>query len=119
MPMYDRISDLKRPRETVYSTVHEVHYTSDLNYVNIVFKSYRIVRDCSQVLHPTPGITLACHTITIVIRPVRFQYESYVVVKYGQNGLVRVYTVLHGLVRSFTAFMSVQGHQHGESYCNT
>lgn len=104
-----------RPYETVYTTVHEVHSTSELNRVKIVYKSYGIVRDCPQVLHPTPGLTPECHTITvrftrvhtqfhtIAIRPIRFKYESYMV-KYGQtrsstgiHGLTRPRTVLHGL----------------------
>ena len=31
-----------RPYETVYTTAHEVHSTSELNRVNIVYKSYGI-----------------------------------------------------------------------------
>ena len=30
------------PHETVYRTAHEVHFTSELNRVNIVYKSYGI-----------------------------------------------------------------------------
>ena len=106
--MRDRV----RPYETVYTTAHEVHSTSELNRVNIVYKSYGIVWNCSQVLHPTPGLTLECHTITvrftrvytrfytiairpirfhtIAIRPIRFQYELYMV-KYDQTRSLRLY----------------------------
>ena len=56
MSVYNRISDrtLERERpcetvrdrvstnETVYTTAHEVHSTSELNRVNIVYKSYGI-----------------------------------------------------------------------------
>ena len=52
MSVYDRISDRTRPwatvrdrvrpYETVYTTAHEVHSTSELNRVNIVYKSYGI-----------------------------------------------------------------------------
>ena len=31
-----------RPYETVYTTAHEVHSTSKLNCVNIVYRSYGI-----------------------------------------------------------------------------
>ena len=31
-----------RPYETVYTNAHEVHSTSELNRVNIVYKSYGI-----------------------------------------------------------------------------
>ena len=36
------IQDRVRPYETVYTTTHEVHSTSELNLVNIVHKSYGI-----------------------------------------------------------------------------
>ena len=62
MSVYNRISDRTRPWETVwdhtipyktmrnrvwpygavYTTAHEVHSTSELNRVNIVYKSYGI-----------------------------------------------------------------------------
>ena len=42
MPVYIRISDRTRPWETVYTTAHEVHSTSELNRINIVYKSYGI-----------------------------------------------------------------------------
>lgn len=85
---------------------------SELNRVNIVYKSYGIVWNRSQVLHPTPGLTLECHTITvrftrvytrfytiairpirfhtIAIRPIRFKYELYMV-KYDQTRSLRLY----------------------------
>ena len=106
------VQDRERPCETVYTTAHEVHSTSELNRVNIIYKSYRIVWNRSQVLHPTPGLTLECHTITvrftrvytwfytiaiwpirfhmIAIRPIRFKYELYVV-KYDQTRSLRLY----------------------------
>ena len=34
------VIDRLRPYETVYTTAHEVHSTSELNRVNIVYKSY-------------------------------------------------------------------------------
>ena len=53
--MYNRISDSTRsletvqdlrgrvrPYETLYTTAHEVHSTSELNRVNIIYKSYGI-----------------------------------------------------------------------------
>ena len=43
MSVYDRINDRTRPCETVHTTVHEVHFTSELHRVNIVYKSYGIV----------------------------------------------------------------------------
>ena len=36
------VQDLERPYETVFTTAHEVHSTSELNRVNIVYKSYGI-----------------------------------------------------------------------------
>ena len=48
MSVYNRISDRtrsERPCETyktVYTTAHEVHSTSELNRVNIVYKLYGI-----------------------------------------------------------------------------
>ena len=52
MSVYNRISDRtrpcetvqdsERPRETVYTTAHEVHSTSELNLVNTIYKSYGI-----------------------------------------------------------------------------
>ena len=38
MSVYNRISD----HETVYTTVHEVHSTSELNRINIAYKLYGI-----------------------------------------------------------------------------
>ena len=50
MSVYNRISDRTRPCETVqdrmrpyeavYTTAHKVHPTSEINRVNIVYKSY-------------------------------------------------------------------------------
>ena len=42
MSVYNRIIDHTRPYETVYTTAHEFHSTSELNRVNIVYKSYGI-----------------------------------------------------------------------------
>ena len=52
MSVYNRISDRTRPcetvqdrvrpYETVYTLAHEVHSTSELNRVNIIYKSYGI-----------------------------------------------------------------------------
>ena len=39
---WETVQDRERPCETVYTTVHEVHSTSELNRVNIVYKSYGI-----------------------------------------------------------------------------
>ena len=39
---YETEQDCVRPYETVYTTAHEVHSTSELNRVNIVYKSYGI-----------------------------------------------------------------------------
>ena len=36
----ETVQDRERPCETVYTTAHEVHSTSELNRVNIVYKSY-------------------------------------------------------------------------------
>ena len=38
----ETVQDRERPYETVYTTAHEVHSTSELNRVNIVYKSYGI-----------------------------------------------------------------------------
>ena len=38
-----------RPYETVYTTTNEVHSTSELNRVNIVYKSYEIELDLKSV----------------------------------------------------------------------
>ena len=38
-----------RPYETVYTTANEVHSTSELNRVNIVYKSYEIELDQKSV----------------------------------------------------------------------
>ena len=40
-----------RPYETVYTTAHEVHSTSELNHVIIVYKSYGI-KENDQTLLP-------------------------------------------------------------------
>ena len=42
MRPYETVQNRVRPYETVYTTAHEIHSTSDLNRVNIVYKSYRI-----------------------------------------------------------------------------
>ena len=42
MRHYKTVRDRVRPYETVYTTAHEVHSTSELNRVNIVYKSYGI-----------------------------------------------------------------------------
>ena len=39
---HETLLDRTRPCETVYTTTHEVHSTSELNHVNIVYKSYGI-----------------------------------------------------------------------------
>ena len=36
------VRDRVRPYETVYTTAHEVHSTSELNRVNIVYKSHGV-----------------------------------------------------------------------------
>ena len=36
------VHDRERPFETVYTTAHEVHSTSELNRINIVYKSYGV-----------------------------------------------------------------------------
>ena len=42
MRPYKTVRDRVRPYETVYTTAHEVYSTSELNRVNIVYKSYGI-----------------------------------------------------------------------------
>ena len=42
MRPYKTVRDRERPYETVYTTAHEVHSTSELNPVNIVYISYGI-----------------------------------------------------------------------------
>ena len=37
---YKNVRDRVRMYETVYTTAHEVHSTSELNRVNIVYESY-------------------------------------------------------------------------------
>ena len=39
MRPYEAVQGRVRPYETVYTTAHEVHSTSELNRVNIVYKS--------------------------------------------------------------------------------
>ena len=39
---YKTVRDRVRPHETVYTTANEVHSTSELNRVNIVYKSYGV-----------------------------------------------------------------------------
>ena len=47
MSVYDIVlaivQDRGRPCETVYTNAHEIHSTSELNLINIVYKSYGIV----------------------------------------------------------------------------
>ena len=91
--------------------------------VNIIFKSYGIVRDRSKVLHPTLGLISECHTIRLLFTRVHTRihaiaiipvwYKSYIMVRYGQTWSstgIHGLTPSHGFVRSYTAFMSV-------SYC--
>ena len=42
MRPHEIVQDGVRPYETVYTTAHEVHSTSKLNRVNIVYKLYGI-----------------------------------------------------------------------------
>ena len=39
---YKTVNDSVRQYETVYTTAHEVHSTSELKRINIVYKSYGI-----------------------------------------------------------------------------
>ena len=39
---YKTVRACVRPYDTVYTTAHEVHSTSELNRVNIVYKSYGV-----------------------------------------------------------------------------
>ena len=39
---YKTVGDRVRPYETVYTTAHEVHSTSVLNRVNVVYEAYGI-----------------------------------------------------------------------------
>jgi len=57
--------------------------------VSISYTSYGIVRDRSQVLHPTPGVHTRIYTIAI--RPILFKYTSRMV----QYGYSRSYTTLY------------------------
>ena len=71
----------KRPYETVYTTAHEVHSTSQLSYINrmesyinIVYKSY--------------GIELEQKSVGPYVNPVNFQlikYESCLIVQGGNR----------------------------------
>ena len=89
------VQDRERTCDTVwggvFTTVHEIHSTSGLNRVNIVYKSYGIVRDRSQVLHPTSGEHTRFHTSAI--RPIRFKYESFMVQCCYLHGLTRPRTI--------------------------
>ena len=42
MRPYETLQDRVRPCETLFTTAHEVHSQSELNRVNIVYKSYGI-----------------------------------------------------------------------------
>ena len=46
---YETVQDGERPCETVYTTADEVHSTSELNRVNIVYKSYGIELELKSV----------------------------------------------------------------------
>ena len=62
MSVYNCIShiqDSERLYETVYTTAHEVHSTSELNFVNIEYKSY--------------GIELKQKSVGLYINPVNVQ----------------------------------------------
>ena len=45
----ETVQDCERPCETVFTTVHEVHSTCELNHVNIVYKLYGIVLEQKSV----------------------------------------------------------------------
>ena len=49
MRPYETVQDRERPYETVYTTAHEVQPTSELNRVNIVYKSYGIELEQTSV----------------------------------------------------------------------
>ena len=59
MRPYETVQDCERPYETVYTTAHEVLSTSELNCVNIVYKSY--------------GIELEQKTVGLYVNPVNVQ----------------------------------------------
>lgn len=101
------VQDRVRPYETVYTTAHEVHSTSELNRVNIIYKSYGIVWNRSQVLHPTP--TLECHTITVRFTRVYTRFYTTNTVSYDRHTTNTVQVrIIHGQVRPDTVSTSVQ-----------
>ena len=53
------VRDRERLYETIYTTAHEVHSTSQLNRVNIVYKSY--------------GIELEQKSVGLYVNPVNVQ----------------------------------------------
>ena len=63
MRPYEIVQDRVRPYETVYTTAHEVHSTSELNRVNIVYKSY--------------GIELEQKSVGPYVNPVNVQLIEY------------------------------------------
>lgn len=118
------VQDRVRPYETVYTTAHEVHSTSELNRVNIVYKSYGIVWNRSQVLHPTPGLKLECHTITVRFTRVYTRFYTTNTVSYDCHTTNTFQVrIIHGQVRPDTASTSVQSScmiiQHSNTTENT
>ena len=55
----ETVQDRERPCVAVYTTAHEVHSTSELNRVNIVYKSY--------------GIELEQKSVGPYVNPVNYQ----------------------------------------------
>jgi len=69
--------------------------TVSISYINRI---YVIVQERSQVLHPTSEVHIRYHTI--VIGPIRFKYESYMV----QYGYSRSHAPSYGLPRSLCVY---------------
>ena len=119
------VQDRVRPYETVYTTAHEVHSTNELNRVNIVYKSYGIVWNCSQVLHPTPGLTLECHTITVRFTRVYTRFYTIAIrpIRFHTIAIRLIRRIIHGQVRPHTVSTSVQSScmiiQHSNTTENT
>jgi hypothetical protein len=86
-----------RPYETVYTTVFEVHSTSEPNRAKIVYKSFETVQK-SYIQHPI-NIRMSHDHGTIHSSAHTVSYDRHtnntvqVRIIHGRHGLVRVYTI--------------------------
>ena len=72
MRPYETIQDRVRPCENVYTTAHEVHSTSELNRVNIVYKSYAIELEQKSVgPYVNPVNVQLCNRVKVVFNRTR------------------------------------------------